>query len=97
MAALALALIAAVLDITRSIADSALVLTPLGIDWLRLSPASLNLTQSAILEYVHPLIWDPVIQTILQAPTWFVLGVLWLFLAWLGRRPKTRWQSRYDA
>ena len=39
---LALALISAVLDIARSIADSALVITPLGKDWLGLSESSLG-------------------------------------------------------
>jgi hypothetical protein len=94
LVALSLALIAAVLDITRSIADSALIMTPLGVDWFNLSPATLNISQATIQRYVSPFLWDPVIQTILLSPTWFVFGVLWLVFALLGRQPKKSWQDR---
>lgn len=94
--ALAMALITAVLDITRSIADSALIMTPLGVDWFNLSPATLNVSQATIQRYVHPILWDPVIQTILLAPSWFVFGVIWLLLSLLGRNRKSRWRSRYE-
>jgi hypothetical protein len=97
MFALALALIAALLDLTRSIADSTIVMTPMGVDWLALSPVTLNLAQSSVEQYLHPLLWDPVIVTILKAPSWFVFAALWLVLALLGRRKKSRWQSRYEA
>jgi len=95
--ALAMALITAVLDITRSIADSTLIMTPLGVDWFNLSPSTLNLSQATVQRYVHPYLWDPVIQTILQAPSWFVFGALWLVLSLLGRRRKTRFNDRYGA
>ncbi len=94
--ALAMALITAVLDITRSIADSTLVLTPLGLDWFNLSPASLQTASVTIQGYVHPFLWDPVIQTILLAPSWFVFSVLWLILTLLGRNRKSRWEGRYS-
>jgi len=89
--ALAMALITAVLDITRSIADSKLIMTPLGLDWFNLSPRSLNTAQATIQDYVHPYLWDPVIQNILLAPSWFVFGALWFLLALAGRRRKGRW------
>jgi hypothetical protein len=94
--ALAMALITAVLDITRSIADSAPIMTPLGVDWFNLSPGTLNLASSTIQEYVHPYLWDPVIQNILLAPSWFIFGVLWFLLSLAGRRRKSRWQDRYN-
>ena len=50
-----------------------------------------------IQRYVHPLVWDPVIQKILLAPSWFVFGVLWFLLALAGRRRKSRCQDRYSA
>ena len=65
---LALALITAVLDIARSIADSTLVITPLGKDWFDLSVDSLNLAQAVVQRYLHPMVWDPFIQSILQLP-----------------------------
>ncbi len=92
--ALAMALITAVLDMTRSIADSSVIMTPLGVDWFNLSPSTLNLAQATVQRYVHPYLWDPVIQTILQAPSWFVFGVLWFLLALAGRRRKRSWQDR---
>ncbi|MCB1422105.1 MAG: hypothetical protein KDJ69_06485 [Nitratireductor sp.] len=93
--ALALALVTAVLDITRSIADSAVVMTPLGVDWFNLSPSTLNLAQATIQRYVHPYIWDPVIQTILLAPSWVVFAILWLLFSLAGRQRKLRLQDRY--
>lgn len=93
--ALALALVTAVLDITRSIADSAVVMTPLGVDWFNLSPSTLNLAQATIQRYVHPYVWDPVIQTILLAPSWVVFGILWLLFSLAGRQRKLRLQDRY--
>jgi hypothetical protein len=94
--ALALALITAVLDITRSIADSTLVMTPLGVDWFNFSPATLNASQATIQNYVHPIVWDPVIQTILLAPSWFVFSIIWLILTLLGKNRKSRWEGRYS-
>lgn len=94
---LALALITAVLDIARSIADSALITTPLGKDWFELSVSSLNLTQAIVQRYLHPMIWDPVIQTILQMPSWLVFTVIALFFLWIGRKKKTNWHQRYGA
>ena len=94
--ALAMALITAVLDITRSIADSTLVMTPLGVNWFQLSPATLQAASATIQNYVHPFLWDPVIQTILLAPSWFVFSVLWLILTLLGRNRKSRWEGRYS-
>ena len=94
--ALAMALITAVLDITKSIADSTLVMTPLGVNWLELSPATLQAASVTIQDYVHPFLWDPVIQTILLAPSWFVFSVLWLILTLLGRNRKSRWEGRYS-
>jgi len=90
---LSLALITAVLDITRSIADSALIMTPLGVDWFNFSPGTLNLAQATVQRYVHPFLWDPIIQTMLLSPSWFVFGVLWLLFALAGRKRKNTWQD----
>lgn len=94
---LGIAAITAILDITRSIADSAIVLTPLGLDWFNYSRDTLGLLQAGIQRNVHPAIWDPGIQTILQAPTWLVFGVLALLFALIGRRKKQKWQDQYGA
>ena len=67
---LAVAVILAVVDATRSIAASDLVLTPLGTSWFAVSPGTLNLAQAMVQRYVFPALWDPVIVTIL-----FVAGL----------------------
>ena len=92
---LAMALITAVLDVTRSIADSTLVFTSLGVDWARFSLESLTRTQSIVQEFIHPVLWDPVVIKILQAPSWAVFTALWLIFALLGNRKKARWQDNY--
>ena len=94
---LALALITAVLDLTRSIADSAIVMTPLGQDWFNFSLSSLNLAQAIVQRYIHPAIWDPGIQSILQLPSWVVFGVLAMLFFWIGRRRKQNWHEKYGA
>lgn len=94
---LAIALITAVLDLTRSIADSAIVMTPLGKDWFDLSLSSLNLTQAIVQRYIHPAIWDPGIQTILQLPSWVVFSVLAILFFWVGRQRKQNWHEKYGA
>jgi hypothetical protein len=32
--------------------------------------------------------WDPVMTTILHAPTWVVFGILGVLLYWLGQKRK---------
>ena len=93
---LAIAVIAAVLDVTRSIADSSVVFTPLGLDWYNFAPSSLNQAQNIIQELVHPVIWDPIIQTILLAPSWAVFTILWMIFSLLGSRKKAKWQDNYQ-
>lgn len=46
---------------------------------------SLNVTQAVIQRYVSVWLWEAVIQNILIAPSWLVLGIPGLLLAWVGR------------
>ena len=87
---LAVAVILAVVDATRSIAASDLVLTPLGTSWFAVSPGTLNLAQAMVQRYVFPALWDPVIVTILTLPGFVVFLVLALLFAMIGRRPSRR-------
>lgn len=85
---LAGALVTLVLDGTRSIAASSIVLTPLGETWFKLHTASLHISQAFVQRYLLPEIWDPGIQTLLLLPSWVVLGVLGLvFLIVCRKRP----------
>jgi hypothetical protein len=94
---LLLALGTGIIDITRSIADSVITITPLGEYLGHYFRPTLNLSQALVQRYIHPAVWDPVIQWILLAPTWLVCGVLALIFGFFGRRVKKRWQDQYGA
>ncbi|MGI3125198.1 hypothetical protein [Nitratireductor sp. PBL-C9] len=86
--ALAVAVVMAVIDATRSIAASALIITPLGESWFSVSPDTLNLSQALIQRYTFPVIWDPAIIYILTLPGWLVFAVLALLFHAIGYRRK---------
>jgi hypothetical protein len=86
---LAVAVILAVLDATRSVAMSKLVLAPLGESWKTLSPASLESVRAAV-EGRWPLLWDIVAMWLLSAPGSIVFAVLAFLLYAVGRRPAHR-------
>jgi hypothetical protein len=86
----ALALLGLVLDGVHSIAANEFVIKSLGETWFKFDNASLNLVQAVIQRHLHPLIWDPTIQTILTMPTWLVGGIIGLSLIYLGRKRRPR-------
>ena len=90
MAALAVAVIMAVIDATRTIAASQLVLTPLSTSWITVSPDTLAALQGFVTERAHPLLWDPVIVSILAQPGAAVFAVVALLLYAIGRKPERR-------
>ena len=95
--ALVVAVIAAVIDMIKSVAASQLIMTSLGAEWFQLSPDTLNMTQAVIQRNVHPYIWDPVMQWILLQPTWGVFLFLSLFfylIAYRKPRPAGRFAAR---
>ncbi len=84
---LLLAMVAAVVDATKSLAGGGqLFITPLGEQWSSLSPTSLAAAKAAVEANVGPAVWNPVITTMLQSPTWIVFGLLGAALYWLGRK-----------
>jgi hypothetical protein len=68
----------------------------LGQVWFDTHHASLNLSQAIIQRYVHPVLWDPGVVTLLGWPSWVALAtaaigssiVGWALLAF-GRRRRT--------
>jgi hypothetical protein len=86
---LALAVILAVLDATRSVAMSRLVLTPLGESWKTFSPSTLDSVRTTM-ESRLPLLWDTVALWLLSAPGSIVFAVLALLLYAIGNRPVHR-------
>jgi hypothetical protein len=84
------ALVALVVDATKSIAASRLIVTPLGLAWAGINPASLmsvqQFFQQQIEAYIGHWLWDPLVQWLLLLPTWAILGAAGFLLTWLGRR-----------
>jgi hypothetical protein len=86
---LLVAMVAAVVDATKSLAGGgAWVVTPMGEQWKQLAPEMLEASKAWIETNAGPILWDPVITTILQAPTWVVFGILGVLLYWLGQKRK---------
>ncbi len=59
--------------------------------WFKIHGPSLNLSQAIVQRYIHPVVWDPAIITLLQWPAWSILGALGavlmiLFGPWLRGR-----------
>jgi hypothetical protein len=90
MIALSVAAIMAVLDATRTIAASTLVMTPLGESWAAGLPDLLALAEQNVRHYIHPLAWDPVVLFILKLPGFAVFGTLALLFYAIGRKPERR-------
>ena len=88
--ALAVAVIMAVLDATRTVAAAHLVLTPLRTSWAAVSPHTLESFQHLVQTKLHPLAWDPVTVTVLSLPGFAVFLVLAFLLYAIGHRPRRR-------
>lgn len=91
------ALVVAVLDGARSIAGSAVVMTPFGDSWTAAAPAWLEGLRRAVATYVTPLagpwISDEALPWLLAQPAWLVLGaaaIVLLLIAEAGRRLAVR-------
>ena len=86
---LAGAFAAAVIDGARSLADQQLSLTSLGVALATLFPAKIA-ALPALAGKVHPLLWDPVLLSLLYVPTFLVLALLGVILMLLARSPAGR-------
>ena len=85
---LAAGFVALVRDGTKSIAGNAMFITKLGEDWNNIHSTSLQLLQPAIERHIAIWLWDPVVLTILTAPTWLVLGIVGSIFILIGRKKK---------
>ena len=83
---LAGAFVSLIVDGTRSVAARSTEILPLGRTATALAPDAFVKTHTFI-ETHAPLLWDPVLVTILLLPTWLVLGVVGFVLLALSRRP----------
>ena len=95
---LVIAVVSAVLDLTRSIANSAMTITAFGEEWARFNVASLQYLQVGIERHLGlPWIWTHGVQNLLLLPTWLVFLVLATILLWLSRKRKRKWQERFGS
>jgi hypothetical protein len=86
---LAVAVVMAVIDATRSVAVGDIVTTPLGASWMSVSPDTFEKAHESIAALM-PALWDPVAVTVLKAPGFAVFALLALLLYAIGRRPARR-------
>lgn len=87
---LAVAVIMAVIDATRSIAASEWVFTPLAVSWQAVAPASFEAVAAFTRETLLPFVWDPAALAVLSLPGFIVFAALSLLLYLVGRRPERK-------
>ncbi|HUL87083.1 MAG TPA: hypothetical protein VLU23_02735 [Pseudolabrys sp.] len=85
---LAAGFILLIYDGTKSIAGNAVFLTSVRTLWELFNAGSLARLEPIIRPYAGGYLWDPVMVTILSAPSWGLLGVFGILLLVLGRKKK---------
>jgi len=88
--ALAVAVIMAVVDATRTVAASQLVMTPLATSWTSTSPRTLESFRHLIQTKAGPTAWDWFVTIVLNQPGFIVFGVLALVLYLVGHKRQPR-------
>jgi hypothetical protein len=76
----------AVLDATRTVAVSRLVMTPLDTSWSTASPDTLAATETFVRDKTGPAVWDSVVVPVLNQPGFAVFAVLAFLLYAIGHR-----------
>jgi hypothetical protein len=63
--------------------------------WYALDRGSLNIAQAITQRYLHPVLWDPILQSALTWPAWSLLGApgVALVVALSGRRSRDEHQE----
>lgn len=84
--ALSVAVIMAVLDATRTVAVSRLVMTPLDTSWATASPSTLAATESFVRDRTGPAFWDSFVLPVLNLPGFAIFAVLAFLLYAVGHR-----------
>lgn len=82
---LALGFIFLVYDGTKSIADQRLYITRVSDVWASVHEQSLAQLRPMV-EQIATWLWDPVVQSVLAAPSWLVLAIIGTIFIMLGRK-----------
>jgi len=85
---LAAAFILVIYDGTKSIAANNLYFTNARTLWELISAASLAKLKPALEPYAGGILWDPLMVSILSAPSWALLCAFGILLLLLGRKKK---------
>jgi hypothetical protein len=93
--ALAVAVVLAVIDATRSIAASALTFTTLAQSWQTVSPQSLEAAHKAVEQSAWPEGWTMIVMPLLALPAFAVVAVLALILYAAGHRRRRNRRPGY--
>ena len=88
MVLLALAVVLAVLDLTRSVAGSALSVTSLDATWAGVSEPSRRSVEASVRASAGDTVWDG-LALLLALPGWIVFGLLAAFFLWAGRKRRS--------
>jgi hypothetical protein len=75
-------------DGAKSIADSRIYIYKLGQLWTDIHTSSMQAAQAKVQASLPAQVWDPVITTVLEQPSWLVFGVIGIFFILIGRRRK---------
>jgi hypothetical protein len=86
---LAAAFAALIIDGTKSIAANAVLYTPTADTAAQIFPEKFKLLQPALVQ-LQPLLWDPVMTSILRLPIWIIIAVAGIICLLLGRKPRPK-------
>ena len=75
-------------DGAKSIADSRIYIYKLGQLWTDIHTSSMQAAQAKVQASLPAQVWDPVITTLLDQPSWLIFGVIGAVLILLGRKRK---------
>lgn len=81
------AVIALAADVTRARTGApGPIFTSIAKHWADFAPQSLAAAQAQVQSHIHPLLWDPLIASIIRVPAWISLGGMGLLALYFGRR-----------
>ena len=85
---LAAAFILVIYDGTKSIAGNSLSLTSVRALWELINAGSLAKLRPLLSPYAGGMLWDPLMTSLLAAPSWALLGFVGIVLLLMGRKKK---------
>jgi hypothetical protein len=92
----ALAMVLVIIDGTRTLAASELVITSLGSSWQQMHPDSLAAFRAFLDSRLFGPLLDQVVTAILGFPAWAVIGVPGILLAYAGRARRRNTYLTHD-